>query len=169
MAVFFIITRDIDQSDLASRRKVERLYVCLQIYHHAHCSWWNWTLPSTYFALSSTVILAMYIGVRHTELPWYLYWVFWLAGVGVLLQIFGVGYDVMLAKEDSEEIVGQLQSSAGTALQIFSLDEKRKILKRSKAMTGLQFGIAGLANYSWAVPLGAWDEILNQLLFLLSL
>ena len=111
----------------------------------------------------------MYIGVRHTELPWYLYWVFWLAGVGVLLQIFGVGYDVMLAKEDSEGIVGQLQSSAGAPLQIFSLDEKRKILKRSKAMTGLQFGIAGLANYSWAVPLGAWDEILNQLLFLLSL
>ena len=148
---------------------MERLHACLQIYHHAHCAWWNWTLPSSYFSLSTTVILAMYIGLRHTELPWYLYWVYWLAGVGVLLQLFGTGYDIICAKEDSEEIVGRLQSPATAGLQRLPLEERRKILKGSKAMTGLQFDIAHLAQYSWAVPLGAWDEILNQLLFLLSL
>ena len=145
---------------------MERLYVYLQIYHRAHCAWWNWTLPGTLFSLSSTVILAMYIGLRHTELQWYLYWVFWFAGVGVLVQIFGIGHNVMFAKDDSVETVGKLQSPACTALQALSLEERRKILKRSKAISDLQFGIA---NFSWAVPLGAWNEILNQLLFLLSL
>ena len=85
------------------------------------------------------------------------------------MELFGQGYDIIYAKEDSEEFVGKLQSQASPALQNLSLEERRKLLKRSKAMAGLQFDIAGLANYSWAVPLGAWDEILNQLLFLFSL
>ena len=155
--------------DLATRSKMERLYVCLQIYHRLHCAWWKWTLPGTTLSLSSTVILALYVGLRHAELPWYLYWVFWFAGVGVMMELFGQGYDIIYAKEDSEEFVGKLQSQASPALQNLSLEERRKLLKRSKAMAGLQFDIAGLANYSWAVPLGAWDEILNQLLFLFSL
>ena len=83
--------------------------------------------------------------------------------------MFGTGYDVICAKEDSEEIVERLQSPANAALVTLPLEERRKILKGSKAMAGLQFDIAHLAQYSWAVPLGAWDEILNQLLFLLSL
>ena len=141
----------------------------LQIYHRAHCTWWNWTLPGTTFSLSATAVLGLYIGLRHTELPWYLYWVFWLAAIGVMMQIFGGGHDIMFAKEDSGEIVGKLQSPVSKALRTLSLEERRKILKRSMAMTGLQFDIAGLARYSWAYPLGAWDEILNQLLFLFSL
>ena len=75
----------------------------------------------------------------------------------------------MCAKEDSEETIGKLQSPVSTDLQTLSLEERKKIIKRAKAMTGLQFDIAGLADYSWSVPLGAWDEILNQLLFLFSL
>ena len=154
---------------METREKVERLYVQLQIYHRLHTAWWNWTLPGTMFVLSATAVLALYIGLRHTELPWYLYWIYWLAGFGLLLQIFGVGYDVVYAKEDSDDVVEKLQSPASVDLETFSVVERKKILKRSKAMLGLQFRISSFADYTWAVPLGAWDEILNQLFFLLSL
>ena len=167
---FFRNYRDmLPVNNVEAREKVERLYVYLQIYHRLHCSWWNWTLPGTTFSLSTTVILGMYVGLRHTELPWYLYWIFWFAAFGVLTQIFGVGHDVVFTKDDSEEVVEKLQSPASSDLVSLSLEERREILKPCRAMTGLRYGIAGFANYSWAVPLGAWDEILNQLLFLLSL
>ena len=157
-------------TNVANREKVERLYVHVQIYHHLHCEWWSWGITGTIFSLSATVVLALYIGLRHTELPWYLYWIFWLAGPGVLLQLFATGHDCVFATEDSDEVVEKLRSPAGCpALGKLSLEERKKILKRSKALRGLHFGIAGFTNFTWAVPLGAWDEILNQLLFLLSL
>ena len=155
--------------DVQGREKVEKLYRYLQIYHRLHCLWWNWTVPGTIFSLSTSVVLGMYVGLRHTEIPWYLYWVFWCAAFGVMPQIFGVGHDVVFSKEDSEEVVERLQSPGSAELANFPVEERRNILKRARAMTGLRYSIAGLANYSWAVPLGAWDEILNQLLFLLSL
>ena len=159
-------------TDIEDRDRVERAYLYLQIYHRLHCVWWNWILPGgATFSLSATVVLAMYVGLRHTELPWYLYWIFWLAGAGLLLQIFGQGHDIVFAKEDSEEVVEKLQSPASASADLRSVsDLERKIIhKRSKALTPLQFGIASFTNFSWGVTLGAWDEILNQLFFLLSL
>ena len=156
-------------NDATSREKVERLYMYLQIYHRLHCAWWNWTLPGTCFSLSATAVLAMYVGLRHTELPWYLYWIFWFAGFGVMLQVFGGAHDIMSSKDDSEDLVEKLQSSASEDIQGLSLEDRRRIMKRSKAITSLQFPISGFTYYTWSVPLGCWDEILNQLLFLLSL
>ena len=155
--------------DAQVRERVLRRFLYLQIYHRLHCAWWNWTLPSTTFAKSATVVVALYVGLRITELPWYLYWIYWLAGFGLLLQIFGNGYNIVCAKEDSDDVVEKLQSPASVDLEALSVEGKKKILKRSKAIHGLKFRIASFAEYSWAVPLAAWDEILNQLFFLLSL
>ena len=91
------------------------------------------------------------------------------AGFGVLVQLFMQGHDVVGVKEESEEVVEKLQSSGSADLALLSVVERRKVLKNSKAMTPLQFGIAGFTNFTWGVTVGAWDEILNQLLFFLSL
>ena len=155
--------------DAEGREKVERLYVCSQTYHHLHCAWWNLTFPWTTFSLSAATILCLYVGFRHTELPWYLYWLFWITGFGVLVDMFWFGHDVMFAKQTSEEIVDRLQSPASADLQSLSREERNKMLKRAKALAGLQFGIASFTNYTWAVTFGTCDEILNQLIFLLTL
>ena len=156
-------------SDLETRAKMENFYVRLQIFNKAYCVWWEWALPGALVSLSSTVILGLFVGIRHTELAWYLYWVYPTTGVVLLFQIFGFAYCVVCVQQDSEEIVEKLQSTASQSLAGLTLEDKRKVLKRSKAMTPLPFDINGFTNYSWAVPLAAWDEILNQLFFLLSL
>ena len=155
--------------DLGTREKVERLNVYSQIYHHLHCTWWNFNLAGGIFSLSAASVVGMYVGLRHTELPWYLYWLFWFGGFGGQLQLFVLGHDVMFAKETSEEIVQRLQSPASAALQGLSFNERKDMLKRSKAITSLQFGIAGLTAYTWAVTFGTCDETLNQLIFFLSI
>ena len=75
----------------------------------------------------------------------------------------------MLVKQNSEDVVESLQSPENLSLRKLSFDERKKLLKRSKAMTSLQFRIASFSNFTWAVPFGYCDEVLNQLLFLSSL
>ena len=141
----------------------------MQVYHRLHCDWWYWTLPYHILSLSATAVLGMYVGIRHTELPWYLYWIYWIAGFGVLLLLVGVGHDIMFAKIESERIVEFLKSPVSGGLEKFSSAERKMILKRSEALHSLQFRIAAFAVYSWAVPWRTWVEILNQLLFFLTL
>ena len=152
-----------------TREKVKKLHVQLQLYHRLHCEWWNCSLPGTTFSMSATAVLGMYVGLRHPELPWYLYWIFWFTGFGVLSQIFGTSHDIMYAKDRSNEVLKAFRSPVRPDLNRLSVGERKRIHKESKAMTSLQFRIAGLTNYSWAVPFRAWDEILRQLLFFLSL
>ena len=98
-----------------------------------------------------------------------LYWVYPTTGVVLLFQIFGFAYDVVCVQQDSEEIVEKLQGLASPSLRALTLEEKRKVLKRSKAVTPLPFRVGAFTDYSLVVPLAAWDEIWNQLFFLLSL
>ena len=153
----------------STRDKVETLSLYMQVYHRLHCAWWKWALPCTMFALSTAAVMCTFIGLRYRDLPLYLYWIFWFAGLGVVVLMIGTGHDIMFAKKLSGEIVEKLQSSSSADLRGLGLEERKKILKRSKAMTGLQFNIAGFINYTWAVPFRTGDEILRQLLFFLSL
>ena len=155
---------------VGDREKVERHYMCSQIYHHLHCTWWSWTLPLTIFSVATSSVIGFYVSIRHTELAWYLYGIYWMVGFGGLLQLLILGHDVMFAKINSEEVVRKLQSKARSAAQQgLAFGERKKILKRSEALTGLRFGIAGFTNYSWAVTFGTCDEILHQLIFFLGL
>ena len=161
--------RDMEPSTLETRAKMENFYVRLQIFNKAYCDWWERQFPGALVSLSSTVIVGLFVGLRHTELPWYLYWVYPITGTVLLIQIFVFAYCVIGVQQESEEIVEKLQSLASGSLDGLTLVEKKKVLKRSRAMTPLPFGIHGFTDFSWAVPLAAWDEILNQLFFLLSL
>ena len=111
----------------------------------------------------------MFVGLRQTELPWYLYWIYWFGGLGAAMQMFGVGHDVMFAKQDSAKIVQKLKSPVCGGLEKFSRAKRRDILKRSEAIQSLRFRVAAFTNYSWTVPWRAWYESLNQFLFFLSL
>ena len=87
----------------------------------------------------------------------------------MLLAIFGIAVDVMAAKKVSKNLMLKLQSPLSPDLRKLSIRERQMHLKLSKAMTGLQFRVAGFGNYSWAVLLRGRDEMLRQMLFSLSL
>ena len=152
-----------------AREKVERMYECSLVYHRLHCSLWNLALPGTIFSVSAASVLGFYVGLRGTELPWYFYWVFWIAGFGGLGQLSLLGHDVMFVKQASEEVVEQLQSPTSADLQAVSREERKQILKRRKHLTGLQFRISSFNDYTWDVVFGTCDEVLNQLMFFLNL
>ena len=49
------------------------------------------------------------------------------------------------------------------------LMERMAALKRAKALRHTYGNVGIVAEYSIDVPVGVWDEILNQILFLLTL
>ena len=98
------------------REEIERLYSHLRVYHSLHCAWTHWYLPCLIFAMGCCAVLGMYVGLRHTDLPWYLYYLFWTAGLGAFMHVFGVGHDIMFAKQDSEVLIQKLKSPKGGSL-----------------------------------------------------
>ena len=75
--------------------------------------------------------------------------------------MMAMGHDIMFAKKLSGEIVEKLQSLSSDDLGGHAVEERKKLLRRSNTMTGLQFNIAGFINYTWAIPFRTGEDILH--------
>ena len=140
----------------------------LEVFHRVFVPWWNWIQPHALFALSCTVILGMFIGIRHTDLPLLLYSVYPAAAVCLLFNVFGFAVEVTTVQKQSDEIVENLQMRARSRQHV-SIEQRQWAMRKVKSMKPLPFQVGPYTEFSFSVPLAAWDEILNQLFFLLSL
>ena len=88
----------------------------------------------------------------------------------ILLAImFWQIYDVFLLTRDSEDIMRHLLSYDAPYLRPMPKALRTQVLKRAKAMRVLEFPVGEFADFNMNLPIAMWDEILNQVLFLLSL
>ena len=81
-----------------------------------------------------------------------------------MLLIFWQSYDMFRTIRASEDILGH----HAAYFQGITRAERIEMMKRSKAMRPVVFSLAD-SQFSLNLPINAWDEILNQILFLLSL
>ena len=144
-------------------------YVHLQLFNRIFDTWWQGVYPPGLVSVAISVVITFYVTLRHTDLPWFVYIFFPYCGVTCLAFIFWVAYDVVSVQRESEAILGLLQSTSGSYLGRLGREERLAMVKRAKAMRPLAFNVGNFNEFSLAVPLGAWDEMLNQLLFLLTL
>ena len=80
--------------------------------------------------------------------------------------IFGASYDALQLTKAAEEVIANLHSVKnfhGGGLR------GRGVLKRAKAFRPIKYPVWVFGEFSIEVPIIIWDEILNQLLFLLTL
>ena len=118
---------------------------------------------------STLVIVALYICIRAVGVPWWLYLFFISSCVTLLLLTFWLPYQFVLAVRASEDVVGVLTSLKDIYSGELSLNERKYLARKAKATRILGYRMGGFGNFSFDVPVVMWDEILNQLLFLLSL
>ena len=83
--------------------------------------------------------------------------------------LFWACYELVLAIRDSEEILGQLRSMEAPYLRAMPIAVRVKALKRAKAMKPVEFPLGNFADFSVTVPVTVWEEIVNQVVFLLTL
>ena len=114
---------------MASRAKVERLYICSELYNRICCVWAKFMLPPTIFSVSLTIIVTTFVSLRYTELPFFLYIVYPNTAITFMFIIFYVSYDEVLITRDSEAILGQLWSYEALYLRSMPKSERTKIMK----------------------------------------
>lgn len=111
------------------------------------------------------VVLCLYIPIKHPEIPAILSGSFFVVGLVTQGVIFWTSYDIVQVIRASEQVMGQLHSISSRNKQ---LEYLRYFSKRSKALWPVNLPIGSFGKFSIEVPIIMWDEILNQLLFLLG-
>ena len=161
--------RGLPTKTLEQRKELEFLYITLHLhsktlhYYHMLIHFSNLT------NLSAAAILCLYIPLRHQEIPALLRLSFPLVGIIVLIICFWWSYDVVLLIRASEEVLEKLKSFDHNWRENGISDIQRlRYLKRAKACRPVNIPIGTFGEFSLDVPVIMWDEILNQLLFLLS-
>ena len=153
---------------MESRTKVERLYICNELYHRICFAWGKFMLPFTLISVSLTVIWGTFVAIRYTMLPLYLYVVFPNTAVTLMLIILWVGYDLTAFTRDSEDVLGKLRSHQAPYLRSMPKGVRTGVMKRARAMRVIGFPIGDFADWTINVSIVIWDEILNQVVCLLA-
>ena len=156
-------------TNITHHRALEKLYISMEVYNSVFSKWYKFWVVPTLFASSCSMIVCFYIALRHTELPILLYLCFPYAGFTILVILFWICYDATVVIQESEKLLSQLRSDGSPYLAGLTREEKIKILLRSRAMRPLSFPISNFTTFSLAIPANVWDEVLNQIVFLLSL
>lgn len=83
--------------------------------------------------------------------------------------IFWISYDLVALIRASEDIIGQLLSHDAEYLRQFSRETRIQLLKGARVMMVIEFPVGSFADFSLVLPVVTWEEIVNQVLFLLTL
>ena len=153
----------------AEHLELERLYICGQVYNRILDVFYKVTTPPSQFNAGLTIVLAWYLTMKHTDLPWYIYSMFPYTGVLVFGMLFTLGYDGILTIRASEASLTKLRSAEMQYFRLMPNQERAALIKRAKAFRPAFFSVGNFTEFNMDVPIGQWDEILNQLLFLLTL
>ena len=153
----------------AEQLKLERLDVVVQIYNKLFDAWYKLVTPPSLFAAGSVTVLCMYATIRNTDLPLLLYLIFPYMTVVITVIMFDICLDGVQAIIAAEDVLSRLKSTEMGYLSRMTVEEKMAMLKRAKALRIVSASVGIFGEYSMDVPVAAWDEIVNQIMFLLTL
>ena len=149
--------------------KLEWLYVCGQVYNTVLDVWYKLVVPPAFFNGGVTIVIASFLTMRYTHLPWYIYIIFPYVAVLFTVILFALCYDGILAMRESEESLSILRSRQKQYFLRLPLEERKAMMRRAKALRTTFFSVGNFTEFNMEVPIGVWDEIVNQLMFLLTL
>ena len=157
-------------SDERQWEKLEKAYKYLSILSGILMNYMKYMIVPILFVASGGVVVLLYITIRPYDLHVMIYCWFPLAGVSVMGIVLWTCYDVVIVKRLADELLGRLQEMK--CLKFFGQLEKERqmeMLRRGRALRPLSLRVGEYADFSFTVTYNIWDEILNQLLLLLSL
>jgi len=162
-----LFDRGINVRSVRSRRRVERMYVELELFNRIVQEWIRYYFPTWLLGLSAAVIVATFLSIRYTEVPLMIYILFPYYASNIMLVIFWQSYDMLRVIRASEDILGSLWRHDAPYFRGMTRAKRVELMKRSKAMRPVAFPVAD-SEFSLNLPIGTWDEIINQILFFLS-
>ena len=92
-----------------------------------------------------------------------------LVAVGAIIVVTTVLYDAVSAKRSADLVLANIQSRTSGCYQKLGRAGKPEFVKRARALQPLLFFIGVFTEITLDVVVSMWEEVFNQLLFLLSL
>ena len=89
-------------------------------------------LPPTIRSVSIAIIVATFVSIRYTELPFMLYIFFANTPFTLMLMLFSLSLDSVT--RDSEDVLGQLLSYEGPYLRLVPRKARTEAMLRTRAM-----------------------------------
>ena len=121
------------------------------------------------FSISCGIIISLFIIIRQTDLPIYVYAPFPFITVSMIGVVFNTGYEAAMAVRAADSVLDSLRSPP-----LFLVPDpqgrlrRMTLMRRAKACRPISFPVGIFSDWNMDVLNSMWDEILNQLLFLLS-
>ena len=141
----------------------------MELYNRICFVWVKFAWPPVLFSIAVTIVNATFVSIRYTDLPFIYYMIYPTSAVGLGIIIFLGCYELVITSRDSEEILGQLRSLDAPYLRGMPIAARKRLLKRGRALRAIELPVGEFADFSLTVPIALWDEMVNQLMFLLSL
>ena len=157
-------------SDEGQWEKVEKAYKYLNIVSGILMNYMKNMIAPILFVASGGVVALLYVTIRPSGLHVLIYCWFPLAGVSVMGIVLWTCYDFVIVKRLADEVLGRLQDvKCQRFYRQLEKGRQMEMLRRGRALRPLSLRVGEYADFSFTVTYNIWDEILNQLLFLLSL
>ena len=154
---------------MRNRERLEKLFIYMEIYGRIFSKWLKYTICPTLFFGGSGVVVFLYVTFRHTNLPLGIYLAFPYCVLTVMGLLVWLSYDANRVIQSSREICLKLQSVQSPCFNGLTKSQREKVVRRALASRPCAFPVGIFSNFSLTVPIKMWEQILNQLVLLLSL
>ena len=167
----FFTYRRTSITKLERRKVVESLYIAFQVQNKLYDDWFGPALFSILFSLGCAVVISLYFPLKHPDLPGFIILVFVTMAVFIMAVVFWLCFDEVTVIRNSEEVIAELQLRPQVSRfgeSEFSVVQMERFLKRAKALRSFRISVGTFGDFNLEVPIIMWEEILNQLVLLLS-
>ena len=136
-----------------------------------YLNWMRYVIAPIIFLVASAVLALLYVTFRPSGLPFLVYCWFPLVGVVIMFLLTWQFYDAVVVKRSTEEVLSRLQSRTSGYYQhvMHQPAAKAEFMRRCRALQPIRLTIGDFTEFTLEVVMNIWEEVLNQLLFLLSL
>ena len=161
--------RSIDLTDRDGWCRVEHLYRCMRLYNNMYSNWMRYLLAPVIFFWGAAVTITLYVTFRPLGLPLLMHGCFPVLAFVSILIVTWLFYDGVVAKRAADEVLANLQSKTAGYYQRLEPASKKELARRGRALQPVYLGIGQFSEITLEVAMNIWDEVINQLLFCLSL
>ena len=126
--------RNIPINNLADRRVLEQLYMCTEVNSRILDQWYKYIVAQGFFGAGALLTVSLYISIRHTQLPFFLYMIFPYIAIVVATAVISMCWDTIVVLRASEDLVSTLRSETPAYFLRLAPSERGYSVKRAKAL-----------------------------------
>ena len=141
----------------------------MKVYNILFMNWFKFSFVLLLTSACVGITIFLYVTCRPSGLPFIIYCAYPTSGAMGLFILFRFCYEAVVTKRRGDEAVGSLQSRTRGYFRTLEVGEKREMMRRATALQPVYMALGEFVEITLEVSVSIWDEIIDQLLFFLSL